>query len=96
MKSALFVCGGWEGHEPEKCAAIFAPILEENDYEVEISTTLDTYLDREKVRSLDLIVPIWTMGSITDEQEEGLREAVQSGVGLAPSPVSMSARACTN
>jgi uncharacterized protein len=83
MKSALFVCGGWEGHEPEKCAAIFAPILEENGYEVEISTTLDTYLDREKMRSLDLIIPIWTMGSITDEQEEGLREAVQSGVGLA-------------
>ena len=83
MKSALFVCGGWEGHEPEKCAAIFAPLLEENDYEVEISTTLDTYLDERKMRSLDLIVPIWTMGTITDEQEEGLREAVQSGVGLA-------------
>jgi type 1 glutamine amidotransferase len=29
MKSALFVCGGWEGHEPEKCAAVFAPILKE-------------------------------------------------------------------
>jgi len=28
MKSALFVCGGWEGHEPEKYAAIFAPLLE--------------------------------------------------------------------
>ena len=50
---------------------------------MEISTTLDTYFDREKMRSLDLIVPICTMGTITDEQEEGLREAVQSGVGLA-------------
>ena len=28
MKSALFVCGGWEGHEPEKCAAVFAPIFQ--------------------------------------------------------------------
>ena len=46
MKSALFVCGGWKGHEPEKCAAVFAPILEEEGYEVEISTTLDTYLDK--------------------------------------------------
>jgi type 1 glutamine amidotransferase len=45
MKSALFVCGGWEGHEPERCAAIFAPYLEENGYEVEISDTLDSYLD---------------------------------------------------
>jgi hypothetical protein len=57
-KSALFVCGGWEGHEPEKCARIFAPFLEENGYGVEISTTLDSYLDEQKGRSLDLIVPI--------------------------------------
>jgi uncharacterized protein len=83
MKSALFVCGGWEGHEPEKCASLFAPILEERGYEVEISTTLDTYLDREKMRSFDLVIPIWTMGEITDQQEEGLRGAVESGVGLA-------------
>jgi type 1 glutamine amidotransferase len=83
MKSALFVCGGWEGHEPEKCAAVFAPVLQEKGYEVEISTTLDTYLDREKMRSLDLVIPIWTMGEITDQQEEGLRGAVESGVGLA-------------
>ena len=83
MKSALFVCGGGEGHEPEKCAAIFAPHLEENGYEVEISRTLDSYLDEEKLRSLDLIVPIWTMGTITEEQEKGLIGAVESGVGLA-------------
>jgi uncharacterized protein len=83
VKSALFVCGGWEGHEPEKCARIFAPFLEENGYAVEISTTLDSYLDAEKMRSLDLIVPIWTMGSITEEQERGLIGAVEGGVGLA-------------
>jgi uncharacterized protein len=83
MKSVLFVCGGWEGHEPEKCAAIFAPLLEQRGYEVEISATLDSYLDAEKMRSMDLIVPIWTMGIISDEQEEGLLEAVKSGVGLA-------------
>ncbi len=83
MKKALFVCGGWPGHEPEKCAAIFAPFLEENGYEAEISTTLDSYLDDEKMRSLDLIVPIWTMGTITEGQEQGLIGAVQSGVGLA-------------
>jgi len=83
MKSALFVCGGWEGHELEKCAAVFTPILEERGYEVEISNTLDTYLDREKMRYLDLVIPIWTMGEITDQQEEGLSGAVESGVGLA-------------
>ena len=82
-KRALFVCGGWPGHEPEKCARLFAPFLEENGYEVEISTSLDSYLDEEKTRSLDLIVPIWTMGEISDEQAQGLIGAVEAGTGLA-------------
>jgi len=83
MKSALFVRGGWEGHEPEKCAWIFAQFLRENGYETEISTTLDSYLDEEKMRSLDLIIPVWTMGTITSGQERGLIGAVESGAGLA-------------
>ncbi|HLG78749.1 MAG TPA: ThuA domain-containing protein [Ktedonobacteraceae bacterium] len=83
MKSALIVWGGWDGHEPEKGAALFAPFLQEQGYEVEVSTTLDAYLNTEKMQSLDLIVPIWTMGTITGEQENGLLTAVRSGVGIA-------------
>ena len=83
VKSALFVCGGWEGHEPEKCAGIFAPFLRREGYEVETSGTLDSYLDEEKMKSLDLVVQVWSMGEISDEQERGLLEAVESGVGLA-------------
>ncbi len=71
-KKALFVWGGWEGHEPKKGVNIFAPFLEEQGYEVEISDTLDAYLDEEKMRSLSLIVPVWTMGTITKEQSQGL------------------------
>lgn len=83
MKSALLVWGGWEGHEPEKGAALFAPFLREQGYEVKVSDTLDAYLDEAKMQRLDLIVPIWTMGTITPEQEQGLLRAVQSGVGIA-------------
>ncbi len=83
MKSALFVCGGWEGHEPGKCAAVFAPLLEERGYGVEVSTSLDSYLDEERMRSLDLVVSVWTMGTISEEQERGLLGAVESGVGIA-------------
>ncbi len=83
MKSALIVWGGWEGHEPQKGAAIFAPFLQSQDYTVEVTTTLDSYLDSAKMLSLDLIVPIWTMGTITAEQEKGLLTAVRSGVGIA-------------
>ena len=82
-KKALFVWGGWEGHEPKQCVDIFAPWLEKQGFEVEISDTLDCYLDVEKLKSLDLIVQVFTMASITGEQERGLLEAVKSGVGLA-------------
>jgi len=50
---------------------------------VEIADTLDVYLDQDKMRSLSLVVPIWTMGTITQEQERGLLEAIKSGVGIA-------------
>ncbi len=83
MKKALIVWGGWEGHEPKQCADIFAPLLREHGFEVEVSDTLDSYLDQEKMLALDLVVPIWTMGTITREQEKGLLDAIASGVGLA-------------
>jgi type 1 glutamine amidotransferase len=82
-KKALIVWGGWEGHEPKQCADIFAPLLEEAGFELEISDTLDSYTHAEKLRALDLIVPVWTMGEISKEQQQGLLGAVQSGVGIA-------------
>ncbi len=82
-KKALFVWGGWEGHEPKKGVDIFAPFLQEQGYEVEISDTLDAYLDEEKMSALSLVVPVWTMGTITREQSAGLLNAVKSGVGIA-------------
>jgi uncharacterized protein len=82
-RKALFVWGGWEGHEPKQCVDIFAPWLQEQGFEVEISNTLDSYLDSAKLKSLDLIVHIFTMSDIKPEQEKGLEDAVKSGVGLA-------------
>jgi type 1 glutamine amidotransferase len=82
-KRALFVWGGWEGHEPAKGVAVFKPLLEAAGYEVEVSDTLDAYLDAERLSGLSLIVPVWTMGKITREQERGLLDAVKSGVGVA-------------
>lgn len=82
-KHALVTWGGWLGHEPEQCVALFAPYLREQGYDVRISTTLDTYLDTDFLRSLDLIVPVWTMSTITKEQVRGLLDAVKGGVGIA-------------
>jgi type 1 glutamine amidotransferase len=83
MKKALFVWGGWDGHEPKQCVDIFAPFLEKQGFEVEISNSLASYLDAAKMKTLDLIVQSFTMASITPEQEKGLEEAVKAGVGLA-------------
>ena len=82
-KKALVVWGGWEGHTPKECAELFAPWLRQQGYAVEVSNTLDSYLDPDKMMSLSLVVPIWTGGEITREQEKGLLDAVASGVGIA-------------
>ena len=82
-KSALIVWGGWAGHEPQQTANLFAGCLRERGFEVELSDTLDTYLDADKLRRQDLIVPVWTMGTITKEQEQGLLAAIRAGVGVA-------------
>jgi uncharacterized protein len=83
MPSALMVYGGWEGHEPRQCVDVFAPILRRHGFDVHLADTLDAYLDADRLNSLDLIVPVWTMGTITKEQEAGLLEAVKGGVNIA-------------
>ncbi|MBL7169167.1 ThuA domain-containing protein [Candidatus Bathyarchaeota archaeon] len=83
MKSALMVWGGWEGHEPKQCVDVFESYLREQGYDVEVSDTLEVYTDERKMKALDLIVPVYTQGEITREQETGLLEAVKGGVGIA-------------
>jgi type 1 glutamine amidotransferase len=80
--SALFVWGGWEGHHPKRCTEMIAPLIEAAGYRVEISDTLDVYLDRDRLHNFDLISQLWTMGTITPERERGLLEAVTAGVGF--------------
>jgi len=83
MQNALMVWGGWEGHEPRAAVDVFAPLLEAQGFSVTVSDTLDAYLDEARMRTLALIVQCWTMGTITDAQEQGLLTAVAAGTGLA-------------
>ena len=80
---ALIVWGGWDGHQPEQVAGVFKGILETESFEVEVSDTLEVFADQEKIRALDLIVPIWTMGELSRELVEPVVEAVADGTGLA-------------
>ncbi|HEN20499.1 MAG TPA: ThuA domain-containing protein [Desulfobacteraceae bacterium] len=82
-KKVLYVWGGWDGHEPEQSVNIFVPWMESEGAKVTVSDTLDIYLNESFMQSLDLVIQIWTMGEISNEQEKGLLNAIKSGVGLA-------------
>ncbi len=82
-RKALIVRGGWDGHQPTEVGQIFTRVLKEEGFEVEVSETLDSFKAKDKLMGLSLIVPVWTMGKISNEQAGPVFEAVQSGVGIA-------------
>jgi len=82
-KKALVVWGGWLGHQPEEVAGIYRSVLEAEGFEVEVSNSLESFADREKLRELDLIVPNWTMGDIPKKYVHHVMYAVAAGVGIA-------------
>ena len=83
MKKALVVWGGWDGHEPRQVGERCVGLLRAEGFEVTVSDTLESFLTTD-LTALDLIVPVWTMGSITPDQCRAVVEAVGiHGVGLA-------------
>ncbi len=83
MKKALIFWGGWDGHEPEQVAAVCQKILEDAGVEVDITDSQDILDDAERVAKYDLIVPVWTMGTIDGEKEKAVMSAVENGTGIA-------------
>jgi type 1 glutamine amidotransferase len=83
MKKALVTWGGWAGHEPEKVAALFATDLRAAGFEVEVTDTLSCFDDPGRLADLALIVPVWTMSTISEDQSKNVAAAVEAGVGLA-------------
>jgi len=82
-KKVLMVYGGWDGHEPKKASERFRSFLEKHGHTVTVKETLEAYTDQALMTSVDLIVQCWTMGTITNEQFQGLHNAITSGVGFA-------------
>lgn len=82
-KSALIVWGGWEGHQPELVADLFTCVLREDGFTVSVENSLDAFCDEARLLEQDLIIPIWTMGTIRDDQLRPVLSAVAKGVGLA-------------
>lgn len=82
MRRALIVWGGWEGHQPEGCAHLFAQELRRAHFDVRIEQTLEVFSHANELLGLDLIVPIWTLAELSDSQQTGLVNAVRAGTGL--------------
>ncbi len=82
MKSALIVYGGWSGHDPEECAAIYRRWLHEDGFSVRMATETSAFAD-PSIHDLSLIIPIFTMSKIEKAEAENLTKAVENGVGLA-------------
>jgi type 1 glutamine amidotransferase len=84
MSADVLIChGGWDGHEPDRWAEHYAGVLRAEGLAVEVSDSLDAFLDAEALQRLRLIVPIWSMAEIRPEQLQPVLDAVASGVGIA-------------
>ena len=82
-KNIVFVYGGWKGHKPAESVDVFLPKLEAEGAIVKVFNTLDAYTDKKLMDNADLIIQTWTMGNLTKEQLNGLKQAVLNGTGLA-------------
>ena len=82
MREALIVWGGWEGHEPERCAGIVAGMLEEEGFKVRVKGGTAAFAD-PGLLDLSLIVPIYTRSTIEKDELANLTAAVRGGTGLA-------------
>ena len=82
MREALIVWGGWNGHEPERCAGIVRGMLEEDGFKVRVEDSVEAFAD-PAVGAMSLVVPIVTASKIEKSQLENLSKAVRGGTGLA-------------
>lgn len=82
-RNVLYTYGGWNGHEPEQSVELFKPWMESEGAVVEVFNTLDPYADAEYMKGVDLVVQVFTMSQISNEQEQGLLAAIKRGVGIA-------------
>lgn len=83
MKKALILQGGWEGHEPADTALKYKNSLERQNIACTIADDLGILDDLAGLEVFDLIIPCWTMGKLTNEQEKNLCSTVAKGTGLA-------------
>ena len=85
MKKALILCGGWDGHDPRLVSERFRDFLVSQNFEVDIEENIEVLSDLNRLKELDLFIPVWTMckENLPKPYFEQIAEAVGGGVGVA-------------
>ena len=81
-RTALIFWGGWEGHEPQACAARLSDILTQGGFAVDSRPGTDVLAQGDLGR-FDLIVPMMTQAEVAPDALTNLIAAVEAGTGLA-------------
>lgn len=81
-RKALVFWGGWDGHTPERSAAVVGEMLAASDFEVEVHPGT-AILASADLSVFDLIVPMVTMSAIEKPELIALTDAVRAGTGFA-------------
>ncbi|MDR2096853.1 MAG: ThuA domain-containing protein [Treponema sp.] len=83
-QKALIMCGGWDGHEPKLVTHRFKSFLESSDFEVAVAESLTVLEEKDRLKDLDLFIPVWTKGeALTKSALDSISEVIGSGVGMA-------------
>ncbi|NCF31834.1 MAG: ThuA domain-containing protein [Bacteroidetes bacterium] len=82
-KNVVYVYGGWQGHKPTESVDYMVPKLIAEGANVKVFDTLSVYSDEILMAETDLIIQVWTMGKITNQQFKGLEKAIMNGTGFS-------------
>ena len=74
MRSALIVWGGWSGHDPEECAAIYRRWLHEDGFSVRVETDPEVFLEPDDQGPVADRADASTMGKISREAAQQSRQ----------------------
>jgi type 1 glutamine amidotransferase len=77
---ALVLSGGWEGHQPHAVAHFVQQHLLAGS-EVVLRSDLGV-LSADALAEFDLLIPIWTFGELSQDQETALCNAIENGLGM--------------
>jgi type 1 glutamine amidotransferase len=80
-RASLIFWGGWEGHEPEACAAIVADMLRAEGFATDVNRGTGVLAEGNLGR-YDLIVPVITQVQVEKKALGNLIAAVEAGSGI--------------